>query len=79
MPTTFWSDEMQNVKIFRVIFSSIQNAKFIVLMKLLDAHFGFFGLLMPKSKIENNYLFAKKFCMVFSFILQNNKPKPIFF
>jgi len=37
-----WSDEMQNAKIFRVIFSSIQNAEFIVPMKPLEAHFGFF-------------------------------------
>jgi hypothetical protein len=37
-----WSDEMQNIKIFRVMFSSIQNTESIVLMKPLKAHFGFF-------------------------------------
>jgi hypothetical protein len=48
------------------MFSSIQNKEFIVIMKPLEAHFGFFGLLRPKSKMENNYLFAKKFawCLV---------------
>ena len=34
-----WSDEMQNAKIFRVIFNSIENAEFIVLMKPFEAHF----------------------------------------
>jgi len=38
----FWSDKMQNAKIFRVMFSSIENAEFIVVMKPLEAHFGFF-------------------------------------
>ena len=52
---------MQNAKIFRVMFSSIQNAEFIVVMKPLEAHFGFFWPQEAKSKIENNYLFAKKF------------------
>ena len=42
---------MQNVKIFKVIFSSIQNTKFIVLMKPLEAHFGFFCPL--EAKIQN--------------------------
>jgi len=61
-----WSDEMQNTKIFRIIFSSIQNTEFIVLMKPLEAHFVFFGLLLSKSKMENNYLFTKNFawCLV---------------
>jgi hypothetical protein len=49
------------------MFSSIQNAEFIVLGKPLETHFGFFGLLRPKSKI------------VFSSILQNDEPKPKFF
>jgi hypothetical protein len=57
---------MQNAKIFRVMFSSIRNAEFIILMKPLEVYFGFFGLLRPKSKIENNYFFVKKFtwCLV---------------
>ena len=29
-----WNDEMQNAKLFRVMFSSIQNAEFIVLVRL---------------------------------------------
>jgi hypothetical protein len=32
-----WSDKIQNIKIFRIIFSSIQNAEFIVLVKPLVA------------------------------------------
>jgi len=32
----------------------------------LEAHFGFFGLLRPNSKIENSHLFTKNFvwCLV---------------
>jgi len=52
---------MQNAKIFRVMFSSIQNTEFFVVMKPLEAHFGFFWPLEPKSKMESNYPFAKKF------------------
>jgi hypothetical protein len=70
---------MQNAKIFRVMLSSIQNAEFIVLMKPLVAHFGFFPLLRPKSKMENNYLFAKNFAWCVSSILQNDEPKPKIF
>jgi len=58
---------MQNAKIFRVMFNSIQNAEFIALMRAsLRLFLGFFGLLRPKSKMENNYLFAKNFawCLV---------------
>jgi len=58
------------------MFSFIQNAKFIVLVKPLEAHFGFFGLLRPKSKIENNYLFTKKFawCLIlfYKMMVQNS-------
>ena len=43
-----WSDDMQNAKIFRIMFSSIQNAKFIILMKPLEAHLGFFWPLEAK-------------------------------
>jgi hypothetical protein len=54
-----WNDGMQNTEIFRVIFSSIQ-------MKASLGSFvlSFFCLLRPKSKIENNHLFAKKICIV---------------
>jgi len=46
------------------MFSSIQNAEFIALHEPLEALFGFFAL--PKSKTENNHLFAKNFtwCLV---------------
>ena len=54
---------MSNAKIFMVIFSFIQNAEFIILMKPLEAHFEFFFLLRPKFKMENNYFFAKNFCV----------------
>jgi len=41
---------MQNAKISRVMFSSIQNAEFIVVMKPLEAH----GFLCPlEAKIQN--------------------------
>jgi len=39
----------------------------------------FFDLLRPKFKIENKHLFAKKNCIVFSSILQNDGPKSKFF
>jgi len=42
---------MQNAKIFMVMFSSIKNAEFIVLMKPLEAHFGVFWPL--ETKIQN--------------------------
>jgi len=42
------------------------------------AFLGFFGL-EAKSRMQNGNHFAKKFYMVFSFILQNNGPKSIFF
>jgi len=41
----FWNDEMQNAKIFRVMFSSIQNAKFLPSLWPLEALLGFFCLL----------------------------------
>jgi hypothetical protein len=62
---------VQNAKIFMGVFSSIQNAKFFLVLvgvgtgsqTLLGC---FFCLLRPKSKIENSYLFAKNFawCLV---------------
>jgi hypothetical protein len=72
---------MQNIKIFMGVFNFIQNDKFFVGWVRAFWLFGFFFfcLLRPKSKMENGYLFAKKFCMMFSSILQNDRPKPKFF
>jgi hypothetical protein len=53
------------------MFSFIQNAEFIVLLRLFWI---FFCLLRPKSKMENK-LFFKKNYMVFSCIMQNDEPK----
>jgi hypothetical protein len=47
------------------MFSSIQNVKFIAFIMAFWGFFGFFVLLRPKSKIENNHLFAKKKSKVF--------------
>jgi len=68
---------MQNAKIFRTVFSSIQNAEFIVVMKLLRLILGFFSLLRPKSKMENNYLFTKNFawCLVPFYKMMDQNPK----
>jgi len=61
---------MQNAKIFMVVFSSIQNAKFFLVLVGVgmgsQALLGFFGLLRPKYKMENSHLFAKKiaWCLV---------------
>jgi hypothetical protein len=67
-------------KIFKVMFSLIQNTKFIVLIMVSWDSFGLFSsLLMPKSKMENDYIFAQKNCMVFNFIMKNNRPKPKIF
>jgi hypothetical protein len=59
-----WNDEMQNAKIFMSVFSSIQNAKFF--MGWVRVFWLFFGLLRPKSKMKNEYFFAKNFawCLV---------------
>ena len=65
----FWNDEMQNIKILRVMFSFIQNVEFIVFIKACDSSFGFFGLLRQKSKIKNSNLFVKKNYMTFSSII----------
>jgi hypothetical protein len=48
------------------VFSSIQNAKFFVGWVRAFWFFGFFGLFMPKSKMENGYFVAKNFvwCVV---------------
>jgi hypothetical protein len=68
---------MQNAKIFMGVFSSIQNVKF--LMGWVRAFWFFF--LPLEAKIQNREWipFCQKNFMVFSFILQNGKPKPKFF
>jgi hypothetical protein len=50
MPTIL-DGGMQNAKNFRVMFSSIQNAEFIVSWEHLEDHFGFFRPL--EVKIQN--------------------------
>jgi hypothetical protein len=58
-----WNDEMQNAKIF--------------MGWMRD--FWLFGFFWPlEAKIQNGEWipFCQKFCMVFSFILQNDGPKP---
>jgi hypothetical protein len=58
------------------VFSFIQNTKFF--MRWVRA-FWLFGLFLPlEAKIQNEEWipFCQKFCMVFSSILQNDKPKP---
>jgi hypothetical protein len=69
--------EYKILKFFRVIFSSIQNTKFIAFsLWPLEAFFYLvFFFLKSKSKTENNYFFAKKNYVVFSFIMQNDRPK----
>jgi hypothetical protein len=67
---------MQNAKIFRVMFSFIQNAEFIALMRLFWA---FFGLLRPKSKMENNHLFAKVFAWCLVPLCKMMDQNPFFF
>ena len=55
------------IPFFKVMFSSIQNAEFIPLVRASCCCFWiFFGFLRPKSKMENNHFFAKKFtwCLV---------------
>jgi len=66
---------MQNAKIFRIMFSSIQNAKFIALMRFFWV---FFTL---EDKIQNGEWlpFCQKNCMMFSSILQNDELKPKIF
>jgi hypothetical protein len=48
------------------VFSSIQNIKFFMGWVRAFWLFGYFGLLRPKFKIENEYIFAKNFawCLV---------------
>jgi hypothetical protein len=46
-----WNDEMQNAKIFMVVFSSIQDAKFFMGWVRAFWPFGFFG--SPEAKIQN--------------------------
>jgi len=46
---------------------------------LFRLFWAFFSLLRLKSKIKNNHLFANKFCMVFSFVIQNDGSKSFFF
>jgi hypothetical protein len=71
-----WNDEMQNAQIFMGAFSSIKNTKFF--MRWVRAFWFFWPL---ETKIQNGEWipFCQKFCMVFSFILQNDGPKPFFF
>jgi len=58
--------------------SKIQNL--LSLLWPLESLLGFFFCpLRPKSKMKNNHFFLQNFCMVFSSIIQNNKPKPKFF
>jgi hypothetical protein len=68
---------MQNAKIFIVVFSSMQNAKFFIGWVRAFWLFSFFFLSRPKSKIEDGYLFAKNFalCLVpfYKMIDQNQK------
>ena len=69
-----WNDEMWNIKIFKIMFSFIQNVEiFRVLLGSL-----FWSL---EAKIQNVKWqpFCQKFWMMFSFILQNGGPKSKFF
>jgi len=61
------------------MFSSIQNVKFIILMKPLDAYFWFFGLLRSKFKIENNYFFTKNFARYLVLFCKMMNQNPNFF
>jgi hypothetical protein len=73
-----WNDKMQNTKIFMGVFSSIQNAKFFMGRVRTFWFFGFFfGILRPKSKMENEYLFAKNFtwCLVLFCKMMDQNPK----
>jgi hypothetical protein len=74
-----WNDEMQNAKIFMGVFSSIQNVKFFMRWVRASWLFDFFGLLGVKIQNREWIPFCQKFCMAFSFILQNDRPKLIFF
>jgi hypothetical protein len=67
---------MRNAKIFMGVFSSIQNAK--IFMGWVRAFWlFFFGLLRPKSKMKNGYVFAKKFawCLVPFCKMMGQNPK----
>ena len=44
---------------FRVMFSFIENAEFIALMRSRRALLGFFSLLRLKFKMESNYFLPK--------------------
>jgi hypothetical protein len=74
--------KMQNANYFGMIkykipkFSWVQNAKIFMGWVRTFCLFGFFWPL--ETKIQNGewILFCQKFCMVFSFILQNDEPKP---
>jgi 3-methyladenine DNA glycosylase Tag len=69
-----WNDRMQNAKILRVMFSSIQNAEFIARVRASRGSFG--GFFLPlKSKMENNHLFAKFFVLVPFCKMMNQNPK----
>ena len=51
---------MQNAKIFMIMFSSIQNVKFIDLMRACWGAFGVFGVLRPKSEWRIATFYLKK-------------------
>ena len=53
--------------------SKIQNL--LSSWDLLRPFCAFFGFLRLKDKMKNNHLFTKKNYIVFSYIIQNNKPK----
>jgi uncharacterized Zn finger protein (UPF0148 family) len=54
--------------------SEVQNL--LSSLQPFEALLGFFGLFRPKYKMESSQFFAKKNCMVFSSIMQNDGPKP---
>jgi hypothetical protein len=68
---------MQNAKIFIGVFSFIQNAKFFIRWVRAFWLYFLFGLLRPKSKMENRYLFAKNFvwCLVPFYKMIDQNPK----
>jgi len=70
---------MQNAKIFKIVFSSIQNAEFIALIMASWGSFRLFYSLETKIQNWEDPPFCQKNCIMFSSIMQNNKPKHIIF
>jgi hypothetical protein len=72
---------MQNAKIFMGVFSSIQNAKFFMGWVRVSWLFSFFFFVSwgPNPKWRMDTLLPKFFCMTFSSILQNYRPRPKIF